>query len=41
MLFSGRQYDGVNASLLQKVHPPDPTVPSLLGHVCPAFIATF
>ena len=40
-LFAGVQYDGVKAALSQKVQPPRPTVPSRLGHVKPAFTATF
>ena len=35
------QYDGLNASLLQYVHPPRPFVPSRLGQVNPASNMTF
>jgi hypothetical protein len=41
ILFEGWQYDGVKASLLQKVQPPKPTFPSRFGQEKPAFIATF
>jgi hypothetical protein len=40
-LFSGLQYDGVKAALLQNEQPPLPTVPSRFGQVKPALMATF
>ena len=41
MLLAGMQYEGVNAPLLQNVHPPSPIFPSRLGHVNPASTEIF
>jgi hypothetical protein len=41
MLFSLWQYDGVKASLRQKVQPPVDSLPSRLGQLKPALIVTF
>ena len=35
------QYEGVNAALSQKVHPPVDIEPSRFGQVNPAFMVTF
>ena len=40
-LFSGEQYEGLNAAFRQYVQPPVPTVPSLFGQLKPASIVSF